>query len=127
MNALEDFEYAGQHDEFGDFQYKSVPHELCVAILEAYRSRGSLTAAYYSEEFPLSWATFARVVKQASAEGYIDMQPQGGSPEKLNRAKQITARYPIDAGYSRGEQALMAGCSENTIYRAAPDKRKVYE
>lgn len=129
MNTLESnrTDEVGRENEFGGFEYKTVPHWLCVEILLAYQSKGSLAAAYYAEVRPLSWATFGRVVKQASALGLIEMQPQGGSPEKLKRAKEIATRYPLGAGYSREEQASMAGCSVNTIYRAAPDKRKVKE
>lgn len=114
-----------QGERYEGFAYKTVPHALCVAILDAYQSRGSLTAAFYGNEFPLSWATFSRVVKQASQEGLVEMQPQGGNALVRQRARKIAERYPLAAGYSREEQARMAGCGVSTIYRAAPDKKMV--
>ena len=105
--------------QLNEYSFHTIPNEVCVAILRAYSSTPSVVRAFLRDSFPVSSATFARVVRDASHKGIIEMQPQGGLPMKLTKAKEVLSTYPHDDGYSRSQQAAVAGASTSTIYRAA--------
>lgn len=125
VGMLEDFSGAPFSTDalgFEGYRYKDYPVELCAQILYAYMSHTNGDAAYLQGEFPISRATFWRVLQDARDKGVIALRPQGARSSKLERAKQITQEYSREAGYTREQQAVFAGTSVATIYRAAPDK-----
>lgn len=101
-------------EALSEFSYKTVPHNICLEILLGYCEELSVERAYNSS-FPLSSATFARVVRAAAEQGIIEMQPQGGLPNKRKRASEEWQKHP---NAKVKEIARLAGCREATVYRA---------